>query len=179
MDRNASAPALATARETGVKVYTDLNDALAHPVDLIVEVTGSAEVAQAIRERIDHRRVSMISHDVAFVFLGAIEENEQRSKQAVIAEVTGIRSEMTGSLSGMRQLVADIEDITAQMNILSINARIEAARVGEQGKGFAVVASEMGKSTEVIKETVLQIQQIQNSIESAASRIDASIERLK
>ena len=179
MDINATAPALALARKQGAQAYTDLDSALAHPVDLILEVTGSAEVAQAIRERIDHRSVNLISHDIAFVFLGAIEENEQRSKQAVISEVTGIRGEMTGSLTGMRHLVEEIEDITAQMNILSINARIEAARVGEQGKGFAVVASEMSKSTGVIKETVTQIQQVQNSIEGAAAKIDASIERLK
>ena len=63
---------------------------------------------------------------------------------------------INGSVSSFSDTTRGIDDIARQINILSINASIEAARAGDAGKGFAVVAQEVGKlagrSQESVKE---------------------------
>jgi len=61
-------------------------------------------------------------------------------------------------------IVGVINDISEQTNLLSLNASIESARVGEAGKGFAVIASEIRKLADHSLGSSKQIQNIINEI---------------
>ncbi|QGQ99371.1 methyl-accepting chemotaxis protein [Paenibacillus psychroresistens] len=70
-----------------------------------------------------------------------------------------------------------IEEISARTNLLSLNASIEAARVGEHGRGFAVVAGEIRKLADLTKQSTMQIGETIRHIHLNATQAIDSMEQ--
>lgn len=60
-------------------------------------------------------------------------------------------------LSDVRKALQEIDDINRTVHILSLNARVEAARAGRAGAGFAVVAQELARLSAATQETTKAI----------------------
>ncbi len=72
-----------------------------------------------------------------------------------------------------------ISDISAQTNLLSLNASIEAARAGEAGKGFAVVADEIRQLADQSKQSSTKIYTIINELNDTVKNCVEQIHSMK
>lgn len=68
------------------------------------------------------------------------------------------------------EIIAVVNDLAQQSNILAVNAAIEAAKAGEHGKGFAVVAQEIKSLSDQSRQATDQVREILFDIQKATGR---------
>jgi methyl-accepting chemotaxis protein len=108
-----------------------------------------------------------------------ISETGRKSAEASIDGMKHIREQMAAIAESMirlteqtqdiGQIVAAVEDLSAQSHLLAVNAAVEAAKAGEQGKGFAVVAQEVRSLALQSKQATTQVRAILKEIQKATS----------
>lgn len=100
----------------------------------------------------------------------AVESLNQKSVQTglVSEEIVNNISTLNNDIKQIEKIIKFIGNISAQTNLLSLNAAIEAARAGEAGKGFAVVAEHIRKLADQTQEALKTISSVIVDIQKKA-----------
>jgi len=145
-------------------------------IELIAEnIKKQYEKTQGVFDAIRHFKESM--EQIALKTDRAEEIAEQS-----YASVTDIESKLKTTVDGIKAIgessnkVAEtlsvIQDISDQINLLSLNASIEAARAGDAGRGFAVVADEVGKLAD---KTSSEAKEIERLVQESNRRVQEGV----
>ena len=92
--------------------------------------------------------------------------NRIRQQVEAIAASMARLSEQTQAIG---QIIASVEDLAAQSNLLAVNAAMEAAKAGEHGKGFGVVAQEVKSLAAQSRQATNQVRTILSDIQKATT----------
>jgi methyl-accepting chemotaxis protein len=125
------------------------------------------ETAQQVAQTAQHGRQSTTETAVAMEHI--------HKQMDMLADSMMQLSEQTQAIG---QIIAAVEDIAAQSNLLAVNAAIEAAKAGEQGKGFGVVAQEVRNLAAESKQATAQIRGILDEVQKATRRAVQSTEQV-
>lgn len=150
--------------------------------------TGIRESAEALAHVAEGAQATSASVGQASVAVNdTLSASQQTARSAAtIAEST---TEMSASLAGVSshvdrlseesRRIADlskvVRGIASQVNLLSLNASIEAARAGVHGRGFAVVATEVRRLAEHTARQAGQIDSVVAEVSGQLSKAGAQV----
>lgn len=109
----------------------------------------------------------------------AVGQTGQKSVDASIEGMRHIQSQMESIAEtvvrlsehsqAIGEIIAAVNDLAEQSNLLAVNAAIEAAKAGEQGKGFSVVAQEVRSLAEQSRQATAQVRSILHDIQKSTT----------
>jgi methyl-accepting chemotaxis protein len=139
----------------------------------ISQTTTTVDEVKVISEQAIQRAQEVVDASQRTV---QVSRSGEEAVQETISSMAQIKARVEGiaenilALSAQTQqigeIIATVNDIAAQSNMLALNASVEAARAGEHGKGFAVVAAEVRNLAEQSRQATLQVKTILSDIQN-------------
>lgn len=158
------------------KNMAKINDAMISASAATEEVNASVEVlASEAKDSLDVSR-NIKQRAVSVEALSRNSQKEAAELSAKFEERLSSSIENAKVVDNIGQMAHGIAGIAEQINLLSINASIEAARAGVYGQGFTVVASEVRKLAGETETMVKNIESIIVDVQNAFRQLSGDSE---
>jgi methyl-accepting chemotaxis protein len=150
------------------EMLADLADAMGRLAAVADETDRAADELKALSARA--ATVGETGKTAASTAITEMDAVKRRSHDAV-----GRIEALAETIEAVGESTAFITGVAEQINILALNASIEAARSGEEGQGFAVVAQEVKNLAEETKSAADAIETLVADLEREAGESVADI----
>ncbi len=94
-------------------------------------------------------------------------EKAMKKMEDAASNITGRLADLNEKASNITSVITAISEVSAQTNLLSLNAAIEAEKAGQAGQSFAVIAREIRGLSHQTAMSTLDIEKIVNEIVDA------------
>jgi len=149
-------------------------------MDLVVanihEQFSSMEILASSIQGLSDEVVSMEELILEGTKISEITTSDSQKGEQSIQVMTRTMSAIRDTSSQMNNALSVIQQISEQINLLSLNAAIEAARAGDSGRGFAVVSDEISKLSD---QTAQSLKEIQSHITSTEGEVKSGAANLE
>ena len=180
VDSNPSAPGLVEAKRQGIATANDFEAALMGGLpDFLFNVTGDPELEAKVKERLRGKDTVLVAQNTSKMLVSVLQESAREVREEVTGVVSGIQSELAESLDASSNIVSRINSIMSNMQMLALNASIEAAKAGVHGRGFTVVADHLGRSVEAVRNLTQEINSVNQNIIQVSKRTESVVEKLR
>lgn len=126
-----------------------------------VSAQKAKHVADIAQETLVISQSGKKSMDELIIAMHCIQEQMESIAQGIIR--------LSEQSKDIGEIIATVNSLAEQSNLLAVNAAIEAAKAGEQGKGFAVVAQEVKSMALQSKQATAQVRTILTDIQNATN----------
>ena len=180
VDANPGAPGVLAARELGISTFTDALEALQATLpDLLFDTTGDEALEARLQERLRGTSTRLVGSLASRMLVEVLQLNAGIVRDDITKIVGVIQRDLGQSLDTSTSVVSRINSIMSNMQMLALNASIEAAKAGIHGRGFSVVAEHLGKSVDAVRNLTQEINQVNQNIIQVAKQSEGVLEKLK
>lgn len=207
IDKNPNAKGMELAKTLEIVQSQNIEDINANKTDIIIEVTGSENLRNILKEKFENK-CTIIDSKSALLLSMLVKKDAKRSEKidkdikiikdtseiiqeeineisSTINNINGVSNNLMNSINSSKQHIEESDkiikyfnEISKQTKILGINASIESARAGEHGRGFAVVAMEVQKLANNSGEFAKEIKVILSRLAEEVSNINNEISNI-